>query len=49
MKLIQVWVPDPRSPHFRREASRQARALATSAHEQEEQAFIDSVADWNWK
>jgi hypothetical protein len=49
MKLVQVWVPDPGSPHFRGEASRQARALAASPHEKDEQAFIDSVTDWDWK
>jgi Protein of unknown function (DUF3018) len=49
MKLVQLWVPDPGSPHFRGEASRQARALATSPHEKDEQEFIDSVADWDWK
>jgi hypothetical protein len=49
MKLVQIWVPDPSSPNFAAQAAQQARAVAGSAHEKEEQAFIDSVTDWEWK
>jgi Protein of unknown function (DUF3018)/Late embryogenesis abundant protein len=48
MKLIQIWVPDPKSPYFVAEARRQSRLLAQSPHEKEDQAFIDSITDWNW-
>ena len=48
MKLIQIWVPDPKSPYFFAEARRQARLIANSPQEKEDQAFIDSVTDWDW-
>ena len=46
MKLIQIWVPDPKSPYFIAEARRQARLIAESPYEKEDQAFIDSVSEW---
>ena len=46
LRPIQIWVPDVRSPAFRSEAHRQSAAIAASAHAQEDQAFIDAVADW---
>jgi hypothetical protein len=46
MKLVQIWVPDPKSPHFAAEARRQAQLIAVSPHEKEDQAFIDSVSEW---
>jgi hypothetical protein len=48
MKLIQIWVPDPKSPYFFAEAHRQARLIANSPQEKDDQAFIDSVTDWDW-
>lgn len=42
---IQLWVPDVTSPAFRAEAHRQSLALARSAGEREDQAFIDAVSD----
>jgi antidote-toxin recognition MazE-like antitoxin len=48
MKLIQIWVPDPKSPHFFAEARRQAKLIAESPYEKDDQAFIDSVTDWDW-
>ncbi len=46
LRPIQIWAPDVRSPAFRSEAHRQSAAIADSAHEPEDQAFIDAVADW---
>jgi hypothetical protein len=46
MKLIQIWVPDPTSPYFFAEARRQARLIAESPYEKEDQAFIDSISEW---
>jgi hypothetical protein len=46
MKLIQIWVPDPKSPYFAAEARRQSRLIAESPHEKEDQAFIDAVSEW---
>jgi hypothetical protein len=47
LRPIQIWVPDVRTETFRAEAHRQSLAVAMSAHEREDQAFIDSVADWD--
>ena len=49
MKLIQIWVPDPKSPYFAAEARRQSRLIANSPSEKEDQAFIDSITDWDWE
>jgi hypothetical protein len=46
LRPIQIWVPDVRSPAFVAEARRQSAAVAASAQEAEDQAFIDSVSDW---
>ena len=46
MKLIQIWVPDPKCPYFAAEWRRQSRLLAESPHEKEDQAFIDSIFEW---
>lgn len=45
LRPIQIWAPDVRSPAFRAEALRQSLAIAQSAHEAEDQAFIDAVSD----
>lgn len=41
MKLLRVWVPDPRAPGFREEAHRQARLLLGAPEESEALDFID--------
>lgn len=46
LRPIQIWVPDVRAPSFRSEAHRQSLAVATSAHANEDQAFIGAVSDW---
>jgi hypothetical protein len=45
LRPIQIWVPDVRSSKFRKEAHRQSLAVATSSHETDNQAFIDSVSE----
>jgi hypothetical protein len=45
LRPIQIWVPDVRSPAYRAEARRQSLAIAKSAHEAKDQAFIDAVSD----
>ena len=42
---VQFWVPDTRTAAFRAEAHRQSAAVAGSAHEHEDQAFIDAISD----
>jgi hypothetical protein len=46
LRPIQIWVPDVRSKHFVAQARRQSRAIAQSAQEQDDLAFIESIADW---
>jgi len=43
----QIWVPDVHSPEFKAEARRQSLLIANSPHEAEDQAFIDSLYDWD--
>jgi len=45
LRPIQIWVPDVRSPAFAAEAHRQSLAVAMSANEEDDQAFIDSITD----
>ena len=45
MRPLQIWVPDVRSPQFKTEAHRQALAVASSALEAEDQAFVDAISD----
>ena len=45
MKLLRIWVPDPRSPTFREEARRQAALLRGAPEELEALDFIEAVAD----
>ncbi len=47
MKLIQIWVPDPSSPYFAAQARRESRSITESLQEKDDQAFIDSIADWD--
>ena len=47
LRPIQIWVPDTRTAHFVEEAHRQSRAVAQSAWEREDQAFIDAISDNN--
>ena len=47
MRPIQIWVPDVRSRTFAREARREARLVAASPFESEEQAFVDAISEWN--
>ena len=45
LRPIQIWVPDVRSRAFKTEAHRQSLAVARSAHEADDQEFIDAVSD----
>jgi len=46
LRPIQLWVPDVRSAKFVREAHRQSLRAGRSAHERDDQAFVDAVSDW---
>lgn len=45
MKLLRVWVPDPRVPGFREEAHRQALLLRNAPEERDALDFIEAAAD----
>ena len=47
LRPIQIWVPDVRSKRFAAQAHRQSLAAAKSPYEKDDQAFIESVSDWN--
>lgn len=47
LRPIQIWVPDVRAANFCSEAHRQSLAVAVSTHASDDQAFIDSVSDWD--
>jgi hypothetical protein len=45
MRHIQIWVPDVRTSAFIAAARKQAKAVAASRFDQDDQEFIDSVSD----
>jgi hypothetical protein len=47
MKLLRIWVPDPRAPGFAEEARRQAMLLRGAPEEKEALEFIEAAgSDW---
>lgn len=46
LRLIQIRVPDTRSPEFLAEAHRQSLAVAESPGEKEDQEFVDALVEW---
>ena len=46
LRLIQLWVPDTRSPRFAAECRRQSRLLKGDPAEAEALDFIARAADW---
>ncbi len=47
LRPIQIWVPDIDARSFRAAAHRQSLAVANSAGEAADQAFIDAISDWD--
>ena len=47
LRPIQIWVPDVRARSFKTAAHRQSCAVAASAQEHEDLAFIDGVSERN--
>jgi hypothetical protein len=45
LRPIQIWVPDVRAKGFAAQARRQSLAVAKSSQEQDDLAFIESIAD----
>lgn len=46
LRPVQIWIPDVSSPEFIREAHRQSLAVARSAQEADDQAFVDAITQW---
>ena len=46
LRLVQLWVPDTRSPVFAAECQRQSALLRGDPAESEALAFIDEAAAW---
>lgn len=47
LRPIQIWVPDVDARSFRAAARRQSLAVANSVGEAGDQAFIESISDWD--
>lgn len=47
MKLLRIWVPDPKAPGFAEEAARQAALLREAPEESEALDFIEKAADFD--
>ena len=47
MRPVTLWVPDMRSPKFAAEARRQCILANNSPYAAEDQAWVDSMSDWN--
>jgi hypothetical protein len=45
LRPLQIWVPDVRSPSFKKQARRQSRAVAKSSHAELDQSFIDAISE----
>ncbi len=43
MKLVRIWVPDPRTPEFAAKARREAKLLRGAPEEQEALDFIEAA------
>ena len=44
-RQIQMWVPDARTDEFKREAQRQARAVAASDRAEDDQDFVEQISE----
>ena|ERR1700683_1385337 len=47
LRLVQMWLPDTRTPEFAAEAHRQSLRANASRFAAEDQAWVDSMSDWN--
>jgi hypothetical protein len=47
LRLIQMWLPDMRTREFANEARRQSLLANASPYTGEDQAWVDSISDWN--
>jgi hypothetical protein len=45
LRPVQIWVPDTRTPAFAAAAHEQSLAVARSAQEADDQAFVDALSE----
>ncbi|HLF10198.1 MAG TPA: antitoxin MazE family protein [Gammaproteobacteria bacterium] len=45
LRPLQIWVPDVRSPSFKKQAHRQSLAVARSSHADADQDFVDAISE----
>jgi hypothetical protein len=45
LRPLQIWVPDVRSPSFKKAAHRQSLAVAKSSYAKADQDFIESISE----
>jgi hypothetical protein len=46
LRLVQLWVPDVRTPAFKAEARRQALRVAQSGMALDDQDFVDAISEF---
>jgi hypothetical protein len=46
LRLVQMWLPDTRTPEFAAEAHRQSLRANASPFAAGDQAWVDSMSDW---
>lgn len=46
LKLVRIWLPDPKAPGFRKEARRQAALLKGQPDQEAAIRFIEEAADF---
>jgi len=46
-RLVQMWLPDTRSAQFAKEARQQSLLANQSSFAEHDQAWADSMSDWN--
>ena len=46
LRLVQMWVPDTRTPEFAAEAVRQSLLANASRFAAEDQGWVDTMSDW---
>jgi hypothetical protein len=47
LRLVQMWLPDTRTAKFAAEAKRQSRLANGSRFAAADQAWVDSLSNWN--
>jgi hypothetical protein len=46
-RLVQMWLPDTRTSQFAAEARRQSLLANQGSFAEQDQAWVDSMSDWN--